>query len=165
MDPPPTIDRIASRSRSSLCGKSLMVMRAMGTSAQASACSLLSGVACDAPLLRTIGDVHPEAEASDEAMDRGRKERRPRGALRRVQVSLADQQIAGAVLPDIHQSRAVLTHRKTRAKTISTFLSITYRNSAGSQPRLARRWHYRSASRCSNVNTTQHSVTFGELQC
>src|ERR1700730_18852002 len=65
MAPPPTIDRIASRSRSSLCGKSLMVMRAMGTSLQ-----------------RTIGDGHPEEEARDEATDRGRRELRPRGALR-----------------------------------------------------------------------------------
>src|ERR1700737_1677395 len=65
MAPPPTIDRIASRSRSSLCVKSLMVMRAMGTSLQ-----------------RTIGDGHPEEEACDEATDRGRKELRPRGALR-----------------------------------------------------------------------------------
>src|ERR1700737_4821080 len=65
MAPPPTIDRIASRSRSSLCVKSLMVMRAMGTSLQ-----------------RTIGDGHPEEEARDEATDRGRRELRPRGALR-----------------------------------------------------------------------------------
>ena len=57
---PPTIDRIASRSRSSLCDKSLMVMRAMCTSAQASACSWLS-------VQRTIGDGQPEAEAREGA--------------------------------------------------------------------------------------------------
>lgn len=145
--PPPTIDRIASRSRSSLCGKSLR-MRVMGAS-----------------LPRTIGDRHLEAEARDEATDRSEGSLRLRALPGAFKCRWRTNGRLMLCCPTpIRSSRSQPSGRALGGNYLNYFNHL--RKSARLYTDLARRLQCRSPSTTLKFNPTQlpqHSL--GELKC
>ena len=74
--------------------------------------------------------------------------------------------LPGSLLPDTHHSRAA---RNLPKEPQWKLFPVRFQSLAAAAhrppPRLARRSHHGSASRCSNFKPTQHLVTFGELKC